>query len=494
MTTITDNNSLVESVKNYYTKNENTVRTKSRFKIVHEIHKELGWGTLKNSFLAKICHIFSLMTPKAAKIAKALRVYKFNSYKELSDKIKEIYTDKLDNKSNEEISILKNNALKVLIIKFPQFSIEELDYIIESIDTCNSIIIHEQNADFETKNTLWKNISKNVHEKNQVEHSSYFPPKKLTDEVILAEIEDYYKNDHSKSSSKHKSSSEYALNQIHKNLGLGNLYKSTKDIVFEFFVPCTPQSSKYSVERISDALGVYKVNTLLSLLEEIKKKNISKDTDSTEKKPLIESLIKTFPQFSAEEAFYIVDNLEHIKDIVGESVNADFSVKASAWKRIINEKLTREIKLNIQKEKKEQEIEFIDQAQGKALGSTYNTANNHGNHADLIDFDAFEGTVTSLATFPQLDPLEICTAKVAHNFEGDFKLAICLSTDWSKPLLFKDENNYWNGEIPHNLEFKFVKIDRNNKIVAWEKGKNRQLTLNEKGIILQNGELQFETN
>ncbi len=101
---------------------------------------------------------FCFLTPKAAKITKAIRVYKVKTYNALSTAIANELSKMGHTKSRREI---RNEMHE----KFPQFSRNEIDYIMTNLDSCNNIMSRVRGVDvsFEAKNNGWKEISTNVH-------------------------------------------------------------------------------------------------------------------------------------------------------------------------------------------------------------------------------------------------------------------------------------------------------------------------------------------
>lgn len=153
---------LIGEVKEFYTTKNSTISPEIKNKysgyVVNEIHHKLGWGDLSKSWFSKILYLFFFLTPKAAKITKAIRVYKVETYNALSTAIATEIDKMGQTKSRREI----RNAMHE---RYPQFSKNEIDYIMTNLATCNVIMNKVSAADvsFDAKNNGWKEISTNVH-------------------------------------------------------------------------------------------------------------------------------------------------------------------------------------------------------------------------------------------------------------------------------------------------------------------------------------------
>ncbi len=163
MSTIIEKN-ITTKIKDYFEDSKFLDESKkSKFTLINEIHRELGWGNLSTSFFAFMCHLVGYMTPKAAKIAKALRVHKVDTYHFLSTKIHAAHQTIPSNSSDEQIERVKQDLLNYAKSNLPQFSLEEVEYIYDNIHKCDIVIEKLEIADFKTKNVSWKEISTAMH-------------------------------------------------------------------------------------------------------------------------------------------------------------------------------------------------------------------------------------------------------------------------------------------------------------------------------------------
>lgn len=160
---------ILRNIAGYYSQKTLPENHKNKYAVINAIHQEMGWGNTSNSFFAFICDLLGFMTPKGAEIAKAMRVYKADTYQDLSEKIHKVMTP-LKNASNDQVQKGKASIHEYANTHFPQFSKEEIDYFIDNVKECDEIIIKLNKTDFKATNIAWKQITTPMHKKLEEEH------------------------------------------------------------------------------------------------------------------------------------------------------------------------------------------------------------------------------------------------------------------------------------------------------------------------------------
>ncbi len=157
---------LLENINNFYSiENGSNVPNKRKFSVINEIHQRMGWGNCSRSIFAFLCDLFGYMTPRVAQIRKALRVYKVNTYHLLSKHIHEIQENIQNNPTSENVSTAKTVIQEYARSNFPQFSDEEVEYFIDHVQECDTLITEHKLSNFKNKNTAWKTISTAARQK-----------------------------------------------------------------------------------------------------------------------------------------------------------------------------------------------------------------------------------------------------------------------------------------------------------------------------------------
>lgn len=80
---------------------------------------------------------------------------------------------------------------------------------------------------------------------------------------------------------------------------------------------------------------------------------------------------------------------------------------------------------------------------------------------------------------------------VCHTFNPEQILGVCCDLNWDEPIPFIQNENGWKGQVPVNQEWKFVVLNKEGKIVAWEKHKNRRCNPNTEPFTVKSNELRF---